>query len=90
MSAGSIGNWIRKRLIRLGLYCPWRGAHSLRRTFACLYLKGNAGDLAGLQALMRHSAISTTALYLFHSPEDLAARLARAFGPAELRDPDRG
>jgi hypothetical protein len=31
-----------------------RGAHSLRRTFACLYVKGNVGDLAGrLQALMR-------------------------------------
>jgi integrase len=79
MHPGSLGQWVRKLLRRAGLTRPWRGAHALRRTFACLYWRRHPGDLRGLQQLMRHQAMATTCLYLFPAPEDLAARVAGIF-----------
>ncbi len=77
----NIGTWFRSLLIRAGLARRWRGPHALRRTFASLYIRRNPGDLSGLKALMRHSNLATTTLYIYDDPDDLAARMAGIFDP---------
>lgn len=62
-------------LTRAGLHRPGRGTHAFRRTFATVYLRQNPGDIRGLQQLLRHERIETTAKYCFLQPEDLRARL---------------
>ena len=56
------------------------GPHLLRHTFAVHYLKGG-GDLVSLQAIMGHSSIVVTRIYLELMTEDVRAQHAR-FSPA--------
>lgn len=49
--------------------------HTLRHTFAANYLKDHPGDLVGLAALLGHSSLETTRIYVQPSAEDLAQRV---------------
>jgi site-specific recombinase XerD len=49
--------------------------HTLRHTFASNYLKDHPGDLVGLAALLGHSSLETTRIYVQPSAEDLAQRV---------------
>jgi integrase len=74
----SLGLIVRKLLIRAGLWTRGLGtAHRFRRTLATEYLRATPGDLVGLQAIMRHENVATTARYAWLTSDDLAPRLAR-------------
>jgi site-specific recombinase XerD len=49
--------------------------HTLRHTFATNYLKDHPGDLVGLAALLGHSSLETTRIYVQPSSDDLAQRV---------------
>jgi site-specific recombinase XerD len=49
--------------------------HTLRHTFATNYLKDHPGDLIGLAALLGHSSLETTRIYVQPSSDDLAERV---------------
>jgi integrase/recombinase XerC len=51
--------------------------HTLRHTFATLYLKANPDDLRGLAALLGHSDLNTVMIYTEPTREDVANRLER-------------
>jgi site-specific recombinase XerD len=58
-----------------GLVPPETTPHTLRHTFATNYLKDHPSDLIGLAALLGHSSLETTRIYVQPSAEDLAQRL---------------
>ncbi len=89
-SPNVLTGWFRDLLRAHGLYRRWRGLHALRRSFATRFLRYNPQKLISLQRLMRHSSIATTALYVFADPEELAADVARAFGPMNGNGGDHG
>jgi site-specific recombinase XerD len=49
--------------------------HTLRHTFAANYLKDHPGDLVGLAALLGHSSLETTRIYVQPTIDDLAQRV---------------
>lgn len=49
--------------------------HTLRHTFATNYLKDHPGDLVGLAALLGHSSLETTRIYVQPSSDDLMQRV---------------
>jgi site-specific recombinase XerD len=49
--------------------------HTLRHTFATNYLKDHPSDLVGLAALLGHSSLETTRIYVQSSADDLAQRV---------------
>jgi site-specific recombinase XerD len=51
------------------------GAHTLRHTFATHYLAAHPGDLVGVAALLGHSSLNTTRIYVQPTAEQLAGRL---------------
>jgi integrase len=74
----SLGVIVRLLLTRAGLWTTGLGcAHRFRRSLATEYLRANPGDLVGLQAILRHEQIATTARYAWLTTDDLAPRLAR-------------
>ncbi len=52
-------------------------ADTLRHTFATRYLLAHPGDLVGAAALLGHSSLNTTRIYVQPSAEQLADRLER-------------
>lgn len=58
-----------------GLVPPTTSPHTLRHTFARRYLATHPGDLVGLAALLGHSTLETTRLYVHPTADQLAARL---------------
>ena len=52
-------------------------AHTLRHTFAARYLATHAHDLVGLAALLGHSSLNTTRIYVQPTAEQLADRVER-------------
>jgi site-specific recombinase XerD len=50
-------------------------AHTLRHSFATSYLKDHPGDLVGLAALLGHSSLETTRIYVQPGVDDLARRV---------------
>jgi len=75
---GGLGKLVQGLLRRAGCWSRGLGAcHRFRRSFATAYLRENPSDLVGLQRLMRHRSVSTTAKYAFLQPDDLGPRLAR-------------
>lgn len=52
-------------------------AHTLRHTFATHYLKTHPGDLVGLAALLGHTSLNTTRIYVQPTAEELAERVER-------------
>lgn len=58
-----------------GLVPPETTPHTLRHTFATNYLKDHPGDLVGLAALLGHSSLETTRIYVQPSADDLAQRV---------------
>jgi len=53
--------------------------HQLRHTFATEYLKKHSGDLRGLQLLLGHSRIDTTAIYAHIAVDDTIKRSSEVF-----------
>lgn len=53
-------------------------AHTFRHTFATMYLKDNPGDLVGLAALLGHSSLETTRIYVQPTADDLAQRVEQS------------
>lgn len=51
--------------------------HTLRHTFATLYLRANPGDFRGLAALLGHSDLNTVMIYTEPTLSDLMQRLER-------------
>jgi site-specific recombinase XerD len=51
------------------------GAHTLRHTFASRYLAAHPGDLVGVAALLGHSSLNTTRIYVQPTAEQLAVRV---------------
>lgn len=51
--------------------------HTLRHTFAYHYLNDNPGDLVGLAALLGHSSLEATKIYVQPRADDLAQRVER-------------
>ena len=49
--------------------------HTLRHSFAYHYLDSHPGDLVGLAALLGHSTIEVTRIYVEHTAEELARRV---------------
>jgi site-specific recombinase XerD len=49
--------------------------HTLRHTFATNYLRDHPGDIVGLAALLGHSSLETTRIYVQPSADDLAQRV---------------
>lgn len=73
-----LGKLVRRILLRAGLWTPGAGsAHRFRRSLATEYLRANPGDLVGLQKILRHEQVSTTARYAWLTQDDLTPRLAR-------------
>jgi integrase len=73
-----IGHLVQRLLMRAGLWSSGIGsAHRMRRTFASEYLRNNRHDLVGLQRLLRHSEVNTSASYCYLEPDDLAPRVAQ-------------
>jgi site-specific recombinase XerD len=73
---------IAKVLEELVASCAARGlvpadtsAHTLRHTFATIYLAGHPGDIVGLAALLGHTSLETTKIYVQPTHDDLAARV---------------
>lgn len=60
-----------------GLVPPTTSPHTLRHTFAGRYLVAHPGDLVGLAALLGHSTLETTRIYVQPTADQLAARLER-------------
>lgn len=67
---------------QLVVVCAQRGlvpvdtsAHTLRHTFATLYLRDHPGDLVGLATLLGHSTLETTRIYVQPTAADLAERV---------------
>ncbi len=60
-----------------GLVPPTTSPHTLRHTFAGRYLAVHPGDLVGLAALLGHSTLETTRIYVQPTADQLAARLER-------------
>ncbi|KAB8140072.1 tyrosine-type recombinase/integrase [Chloroflexia bacterium SDU3-3] len=54
---------------------PETSAHTLRHTFATAYLRDHPGDLVGLAALLGHSSLETTRIYVQPTAADLAQRV---------------
>lgn len=50
-------------------------AHTLRHTFAHHYLRAHPGDLVGLAALLGHSSLNTTRIYVQPTDEEIASRV---------------
>jgi site-specific recombinase XerD len=48
------------------------GAHTLRHTFATRYLVAHPGDLVGVAAILGHSSLNTTRIYVQPTAEQLA------------------
>ena len=51
--------------------------HTLRHTFATLYLQANPDDLRGLAALLGHSDLNTVMIYTTPTREDITNRVER-------------
>jgi integrase/recombinase XerC len=51
--------------------------HTLRHTFATLYLQANPDDLRGLAALLGHSDLNTVMIYTEPTREDVINRVER-------------
>ena len=51
--------------------------HTLRHTFATLYLQANPDDLRGLAALLGHNDLNTVMIYTEPTREDVANRVER-------------
>ncbi len=49
--------------------------HTLKHTFATNYLKDHPSDLVGLAALLGHSSLETTCIYVQPTADDLAQRV---------------
>jgi site-specific recombinase XerD len=64
-------------LARRGLIGADTTAHTLRHTFATIYLQDNPGDLVGLASLLGHSSIKTTQIYVQQSDEELHRKVER-------------
>ena len=78
LSARSIARTIEELvapLARRGLLPDGTSAHTLRHTFATSYLADNPGDLVGLAALLGHSSLETTRIYVEQTDEELARRV---------------
>jgi site-specific recombinase XerD len=58
-----------------GLVPADTSAHTLRHTFATNYLLSHPGDIVGLAALLGHSSLETTKIYVQPTHDDLAARV---------------
>ncbi len=56
---------------------PTTSAHTLRHTFAKMYLHDHPGDLVGLAMLLGHSSVETTRIYGPLEAEELAERVER-------------
>ena len=52
--------------------------HTWRHHFALSWLKDHPGDLVGLQRLMGHERLDTTAIYVQPSQDDLAAKMEQS------------
>ena len=52
-------------------------AHTLRHTFAARYLAAHAQDLVGLAAMLGHSSLNTTRIFVQPTAEQLADRVER-------------
>ncbi|MEI6501978.1 MAG: tyrosine-type recombinase/integrase [Armatimonadota bacterium] len=59
-----------------GLDKPGVTTHKLRRTFACMMLRGGA-DLSCLQRMLGHPRLDTTGIYLSATAEDLRVAMGR-------------
>ena len=57
-----------------GLVPATTGAHTLRHTFATRYLATDLEDLVGVAALLGHSSLNTTRVYVQPIAEQLAER----------------
>ncbi|HEU4326929.1 MAG TPA: tyrosine-type recombinase/integrase [Roseiflexaceae bacterium] len=60
---------------RRGLVPADTTPHTLRHTFAATYLASNPGDLVGLAALLGHTTLETTKIYVQPTQANLAARV---------------
>ena len=67
--------WLVDDCARRGLVPANTTPHTLRHTFATHYLKDHPGDIVGLAALLGHSSLETTRIYVQPSAEDLAQRV---------------
>lgn len=67
---GLVDAWHRRQLVPADTT-----PHTLRHTFATNYLKDHPGDLVGLAALLGHSSLETTRIYVQPSSDDLAQRV---------------
>lgn len=72
--SGMVGQLVSAGLGR-NLIPAGTSAHTLRHTFATNYLKDHPGDLVGLAALLGHSRLETTRIYVQPSAADLAQRV---------------
>lgn len=63
---------------RAGIDRDGINVHCWRHTFAFRWLKDRPGDLTGLQRLLGHERLDTTAIYCQPSQEDLAEKLERS------------
>ena len=63
--------------VQRGLVPKEISAHTLRHTFATAYLKDYPGDLVGLAALLGHSTLETTRIYVQPTADDLAQRVEK-------------
>ncbi len=58
-----------------GLVPATTGAHTLRHTFATRYLRAHPADLVSVAALLGHSSLNTTRIYVQPTAEQLAERV---------------
>lgn len=78
LTSRSIGRIIEELVVplaRRGLLPEQTSAHTLRHTFATIYLVDNPGDLFGLATLLGHTSLETTRIYTHLSDDDLGRRV---------------
>lgn len=72
---GAVVEALVARCAQRKLVPPDTSAHTLRHTFATNYLADHPGDLVSLAALLGHSSLETTRIYVQPTRDDLARRV---------------
>ena len=75
VTARTLMHRIRRLFKRSGITGPKTGPHTIRHTYATLYLR-NGGDLHRLMRLLGHTSLQHTRVYLHLNDEDMATNHA--------------
>lgn len=88
MTADRLGKRVRRVVIDAGLTGKRLGPHTFRHTFATEFLR-RGGNVYALKAILGHSSVTTTEIYLHLVRDDIAAAHTRSTPLTELLRPQQ-